>query len=155
ASYYLAPIGEVLRLALPALERDTVRALAGRAELAGLDAKRQVGGRKILVARPTAAVEAPGSLRGQAAGVLALLRADGETAVARIEERFGNARAALARLEAKGLVEMASRAPDRPVFDSSPRRDTPPELNAGQLAASRRLEAALRGEPGPRAFLLF
>src|SRR5262245_5627502 len=76
--YYFAPIGEVLRLALPALEREQVRALAAQGELSVGAAARQVGGRKVAFARPTDAIEAPGSLRGQAAAVLALLRATGE-----------------------------------------------------------------------------
>jgi primosomal protein N' (replication factor Y) len=47
-----------------------------------------VGGRKVSYAQPTDALEAPGSLRGQAAAILALLRASGEQPVARLEDRF-------------------------------------------------------------------
>src|SRR5271165_2682411 len=49
-AYYYAPIGEVLRLALPALERAQVRALATQGELHA--ATRQVGGRRVAYARP-------------------------------------------------------------------------------------------------------
>src|SRR6185312_798768 len=60
-SYYLAPIGEVLRLALPALEREQVRALAAQGELGDLDLRassRQVGGAKVAFAKATDAIEA-------------------------------------------------------------------------------------------------
>jgi primosomal protein N' (replication factor Y) len=156
AHYYLAPIGEVLRLALPALEREQVRALSAQAELVGLDAKKQVGKKKHLVARATDAVEAPGALRGQAALVLAALRGEGEIAIARLESRYGNARAALKKLEALGLVALEARAAaDKPSFDAPAARDTPPELNAAQAAATLAIEGALAGATGPHAFLLF
>src|SRR6185369_9360443 len=68
ASYYFAPIGEVLRLALPAIERGKARALAAEGALpSALSRTKQVGGRTVQVVRPTSAIEAPGSLRGQAA----------------------------------------------------------------------------------------
>ncbi|HVY49241.1 MAG TPA: DEAD/DEAH box helicase, partial [Minicystis sp.] len=157
AAYYFAPVGEVLRLALPALERDQVRRLHEQPELLALDPVRQVGGRKVLVARPTDRLEAPGTLRGQAAGVLAALRAEGEAHVARLEDRFGNARAALAKLEGLGLVTVERvEAARGPFFDAPAARDTPPELNAAQAIAAARIERALDpAAPDARAFLLF
>jgi primosomal protein N' (replication factor Y) (superfamily II helicase) len=167
AGYYFAPIGEVLRLALPALERDQVRALKTQGELDGvLDLARakQVGGRKVAYAQPTDAVEEPGTLRGQAAAVLSLLRAGGEQPVARLEERFGNARRVLKRLAELKLVALDEREPARdPFFRKPEERDVPPELNEPQARAAARIDAALaaladgqRGAPaGPTAFLLF
>lgn len=173
ADYYFAPIGEVLRLALPALERDQVRALSSSGEAP--EALRQVGGRKVAFARPTDLVEPAGSLRGQAAAILALLRATGEQPVARIEERFGNARAAVKKLAALGLATVELREPPRdPFFSAAAARDTPPALNEAQSHAAARIEAALAysspvapatpvtpatpvasGEVSSRAFLLF
>jgi primosomal protein N' (replication factor Y) (superfamily II helicase) len=157
AEYYFAPIGEVLRLALPALERDQVLALSAAGDAP--EARRQVGGRKVAFARPTDLVEAPGSLRGQAAAILALLRATGEQPVARLEERFGNARAAVKKLGALGLATVELREPPRdPFFSATAARDTPPELNEAQALAAARIEAALAAPPGDaaaRAFLLF
>ena len=43
---------------------------------------------------PTDAIEPAGSLRGQAAAILALLRATGEQRLSRLQERHGNARRA-------------------------------------------------------------
>ncbi|MGK3985628.1 primosomal protein N' [Sorangium sp. So ce136] len=177
AAYYFAPIGEVLRLALPALEREQVRALKAQGELNGvldLGRAKQVGGRKVAYARATDAVEEPGTLRGQAAAVLALLRANGEQPVARLEERFGNARSALKKLAERSLVALDEREPPRdPFFRLAEERDVPPELNAAQAEAAERIDAALAaasapgaGEPrpgapheprpaAPSAFLLF
>ncbi|WP_433929331.1 primosomal protein N' [Sorangium cellulosum] len=175
AAYYFAPIGEVLRLALPAIEREQVRALKAQGELDGvldLGRAKQVGGRKVAFARATDAIEEPGTLRGQAAALLALLRANGEQPVARLEERFGNARSALKKLAERGLVALDEREPPRdPFFRLAEARDVPPELNAAQAEAAARIDAALaaaagEGEPragapheprpaGPSAFLLF
>ncbi|WP_437575535.1 replication restart helicase PriA [Sorangium sp. So ce887] len=147
ASYYFAPIGEVLRLALPAIEREQVRALKAQGELDGmldLGRAKQVGGRKVAYARATDVVEEPGTLRGQAAAVLALLRATGEQPVARIEERFGNARSALKKLAERNLVALDEREPPRdPFFRLPEERDVPPELNAAQAEAAARIDAAL------------
>ena len=157
--YYFAPIGEVLRLALPALEREQARAI--QVEIGAGAATRQVGGRKLAYARPTDAVEAPGSLRGQAAAVLALLRANGEASVSRLEDRFGNARAAVKKLEGLGLVAVEHREPPRdPFFADALARDRPPELNGPQAEAADRIAAVIGEGPSPeadlpRGFLLF
>lgn len=155
SSYYFAPIGEVLRLALPAMEREQVRALAAQGELLS-DPARAVGPRKIAYARPTDAVETPGTLRGQAAAVLALLRAGGDQPVARLEDRFGNARNALKKLESLGLVALDQREPPRDPFFASPEaRVAAPDLKPAQADAAARITAAMDLVEGPRAFLLF
>ncbi|WP_437315170.1 replication restart helicase PriA [Sorangium sp. So ce385] len=157
AAYYFAPIGEVLRLALPAIEREQVRALKAQGELDGmldLGRAKQVGGRKVAYATATDAVEEPGTLRGQAAAVLALLRANGEQPVARLEERYGNARSALKKLAERGLVALDEREPPRdPFFRLPEERDVPPELNPAQAEAAARIDAALAAlsEPGRAA----
>ena len=157
-AYYFAPIGEVLRLALPALEREQVRALKAQGELDVGGATKQVGGRKVAYARPTDAIEAPGTLRGQTAALLALLRASGEQPVARLQDRFSSARVAVKRLMALGLVAVEQREPPRDPFFADPlARDLPPELNAPQAEAVARINAAMEGGGGEggRAFLLF
>lgn len=166
AGYYFAPIGEVLRLALPALEREQVRAMTAQGEFGGaldLARQKQVGGRKVLFAHPTDAVEPPGALRGQAAAVLARLRALGEQPVARLEQEFKAARAAVKKLAAMGLVAVEERErPRDPFFRFPEARDTPPALNEAQAAAAARIDAALAASASrapdkerERAFLLF
>jgi primosomal protein N' (replication factor Y) len=157
ATYYYAPIGEVLRLALPALERDRLRELETQGKLALGEAParaRQVGGRRRAFARPTDRVEPPGALRGQAAAVLALLRASGEQPVAALEARHAGARAAVRKLVALGLVLVESRAvASPPALAPPPAPDAPPELNDAQRSAAERIiESDLAG---PRGFLLF
>jgi primosomal protein N' (replication factor Y) len=156
AAYYFAPIGEVLRLALPALEREQRRALEAQGTLlpGELGARtRQVGGRVTIFARATDQIEKPGTIRGQAAAVLALLRATGEQSLQQLKTRHKNARAALTKLEELGLVVLERRAAERaPLFEAEPARDAPPELNQAQRDAVARIGAALGTASG---FLLF
>jgi primosomal protein N' (replication factor Y) len=150
ADYYFAPIGEVVRLALPPVERDVARAAA---EPTLFDRGRGVG-RRVLWVRPTEQVEVAGSLRGQAAAVLAQVRAVGAVPIARLEEQWGAARAAVKRLTDAGLVAVEERdAPDAPAFASPVERDTPPEPTAGQREANDAIAAAL-SERTARTFLL-
>jgi len=156
AAYYFAPIGEVLRLALPAMERESVREMQAQGELLGtLGRVKQVGGRRIAFARATDVVEQPGTLRGQTAAVLSLLRSNGEAPIARLEDKFGNARAAIKKLVALGLVAVDDREAPRDAFFALPEpRDEPPALNEAQLSATNHLEAALNTGKHA-AFLLF
>ena len=125
--------------ALPAVEREQVRALERQGQLLTgehLGGLRAVGGKRVAVARATDRVEQPGSLRGQVRAVLATLRATGEQPVIELEKRFSNARYAVKRLAALGLVELAQRAVERPpLLSDTPERDQPPELNPAQLEA--------------------
>jgi primosomal protein N' (replication factor Y) len=153
STYYLAPIGEVLRLALPAMERGRAQELASQGELA-LNQTRVVGKRRLVFARPTDAVEKPGTLRGQAAAVLALLRSSGNAPVTHLEERFGNARAAVKKLEALGLVTTELREPPPDAFFAeSVARDEAPDLTDAQRTATLAIEAGL--DAPPASFLLF
>ncbi|MBM4375516.1 MAG: primosomal protein N' [Deltaproteobacteria bacterium] len=155
ARYYLAPIGEVLRLALPAVEREVVRALEEQGELLpgeGPLRSRQVG-RPVLVAKATPRVEEPGRLRGQAAAILAWLRANGPTPVAELASRHGNARSALRKLGELGLVEEERRSVDvGALHEDEVPRDSPPELTEAQREAVRRIG---EGFGRPEGFLLF
>jgi len=88
ASYYFAPIGEVVRLALPPLERAT--ALEVNDPML-FDEARGVGARVVKWAAATATVDASaeGALRGQTSAVLAHVRALGAEPVARLVARWG------------------------------------------------------------------
>ncbi len=156
SAYYFAPIGEVLRLSLPAIEREKARALeAGGAAPSALARTKQVGGRVVQMVRPTSAVEAAGSLRGQAAAVVALLRASGEAQISALEKQFGNARAAVKKLVALGLAETFEREAERDPFFAEPlERDVAPELTEAQARAADAIRAAI-GAHETAGFLLF
>ena len=150
ARYYLAPVGEVLRLALPALERSLAQRVEGAA-----GKKLEAVGKLVQVVclEPEAAVGA--ELRGQARDIVEHLRAHGDTRVSELAKSFGNARAAVKKLAERGIVRAERRAEDvDPFFAERAERDVPPELNAAQRRAVERIGAALAREPGATSFLL-
>ncbi|PIE05560.1 MAG: primosomal protein N', partial [Sorangium cellulosum] len=152
AAYYLAPIGEVLRTALPALERRHANNLRQRGLL---DTRgKEVGGRFVQVASATSACSDGVRLRGATPLVLAYLRANGPTEVARLCDVFSTARAAVKRLAALGLVsiDVREQASD-PFFVHRVARDTPPEPTAAQQEAISAINGAIDKGSG-RAFLL-
>jgi len=151
ASYYFAPIGEAVRLALPPVDRDTARELE---EPSLFGEARGVGARRVQWVVPTAQLEAAGSLRGQAASLLAHVRATGAEPLAKLADRWGNARAAVKRLVEAGLVTVDERdAPRDPFFAEPAVRDAPHEATAAQSAAIDAISHALR-EPKAGTFLL-
>jgi primosomal protein N' (replication factor Y) len=160
ARYYLAPIGEVLRLALPALEREQLRELRAQGKLGFDEApgrSRHVGGRLVSYARPSDRLEEPGSLRGSAAAVLATLRAAGDMSVPDLEKRFSGARRALKKLAALELVIVERReAPRAAPFAEEAVSEPVPELTPAQHAAVSELSATWKAKAeAPGGFLLF
>lgn len=155
ANYYLAPIGEVLRLALPQLERERLAEASDQQLFEG--AAIGVVGRMVQVAESVVS-EAPhpeeGKLRGNARAILELLRAEGPQAVSELGARFSTARSAVRRLSELGLVrvEQRPRAVD-PYWGEAVERDQAKPLNPAQLDAVRAIISALEAQ-GARAFLL-
>ena len=151
AAYYFAPIGEVVRLALPPIDREAAREVAAPSlfgEAGG------VGARRVQWVAPTPSVEDAGAVRGQAAAILAALRASGATPLARLEERWGNARAAVKRLAETGLVLVEEReAPADPFFAEPSARDEPRDPTAAQAAAIEAIAGAI-GDGRGGTFLL-
>jgi primosomal protein N' (replication factor Y) len=142
AAYYFAPIGEVARLALPPVDRETVRELEAPSLFSGA---RGIATRRVRWALATAKVEEPGSLRGQGSAILAHLRAVGATSVAKLEERWGNARAAVKKLEELGLAATEDReVPADPFFAEAAERDAPHEATKAQMAAIHAIISALQ-----------
>jgi primosomal protein N' (replication factor Y) (superfamily II helicase) len=151
ATYYLAPIGEVVRLALPPVDRETARELA--APTLFQDA-RGVAALRVQWVTATDRVEAAGSLRGQAAAILAHVRATGAEPLAHLEKRWGNARAATKKLAGLGLVTIDARdAPADAPFAEAEARDVAQEATASQTAAIKAIGDALRSAR-PFTFLL-
>jgi primosomal protein N' (replication factor Y) len=151
ASYYFAPIGEVVRLALPPVDRDTAREVL---EPSLFGEARGVAARHVQWVVPTSRVEEAGTLRGQAAALLAHLRASGAEPIARLEERWKAARAAVKRLREAGLVTVEDRAaPRESPFGAPTERDAPHDATPAQTAAIDAIAAALT-QPRAETFLL-
>jgi primosomal protein N' (replication factor Y) len=154
SNYYMSPVGEVMRLAVPAVERTQVedQATLSLIEEAGAVAV----GRLVQVASLVDGAARPDKLRGNAAAVLdALSEAAPEPVpVAELAERVGSARAVLKRLAAAGVVHIAQRAAATDPFFAVPaERDVPPALNDAQARAVERITTRL-AERGAGGFLL-
>jgi primosomal protein N' (replication factor Y) len=154
SSYYLAPIGEVMRLAVPAVERTYVR------DPGTLDLLQEAGvsaiGRFVQVAQAAPEVVVPGStkLAKKASEVLAALVQDGPQAVADLDRRFGSVRASLKKLEELRLIRVDKRpASVDPFFASPAERDVPPPLTDAQAQAVSAIVGKVDART-PGAFLL-
>jgi primosomal protein N' (replication factor Y) (superfamily II helicase) len=153
ASYYLAPIGEVMRLAVPAIERTRARELRGEGLL---EANARAVGRaqSYVEAMPRELGQDEAAPRGQALEVYRHLLAFGPSSLAELGKRWKNARAAVKRLEALGLAKSEQRSLiGDPFFDAPAARDVPPVLNSAQRAAVDAIAARLDARQN-HAFLL-
>ena len=152
ADYYLAPIGEVVRLALPPASRDLDDAVREPSlfptSSRGLSARRVRWVVAQEVAHPTP------TLRGQALAIWQHLAVTREMEIARLAQTWKNARAAVATLVTAGLVRVEDRrAVGDAFFGEAVPFEAPPELTAAQEAAALRVERAL-ALPTPSTFLL-
>ncbi|MBN2197315.1 MAG: primosomal protein N' [Polyangiaceae bacterium] len=150
ARYYIAPIGEVMRLALPAVERAQKESLDQQGfDLGDVDTV----GRMVQAARAVPG-ELPPRLGEQARAIHQCLGRDGPTLVSELAERWPNARGALRRLVELGLAAVERRpAPDDPFELGLVARDRAPLLNTAQGAAVDAIRAGLE-DAAARAFLL-
>jgi primosomal protein N' (replication factor Y) len=151
AAYYFAPIGEVMKLALPPIERVTARAVD---EPSLFGNARGVGARRVQWIAPTEVTGDASKVRGQASAILAHVRAVGPTPMARLEERWGNARAAVRRLAELGVVAIEEREkPSDPFFPERAERDRPLDATPAQRQAIDAIDGALAAR-APATFLL-
>jgi primosomal protein N' (replication factor Y) len=150
AQYYFAPIGDVMRLALPPLDRAAERAVE---EPSLFRSARGVGARLVQWAVPIAD-PTDSATSGQAAEILDHLRRDGAVPLPTLTARWKNARAAMKRLTERGLARIEMRAaPDPPAFANAEPRDEMPEATVAQQEAVTLLENALTSR-SPATFLL-
>ena len=146
--YYLAPIGEVLRLALPAVERTPV----SQENLFGKQAK-MIGRVLHRVHRVEPCPSDVRPQKGQAAEILLVL-AKGPSLLRDLEKQFKGARAAVQRLEKLGLVRTDTVTDVKnPFFARITERDTPPLLTPAQRSAVSAIITALE-TASRQAFLL-
>jgi primosomal protein N' (replication factor Y) len=133
ASYYLYPLGEVLKTALPS----GINLQSRTAGDGGVD--KVVGGRKIKrerFYRPGAihdVLRQPGS---KATGILDVIREAGDIPAADLRRRFGQCQSQLKRLLELGLVQVEEREVYRDPFgEEQTERDCPRTLNLHQSKA--------------------
>jgi len=150
ASYYLSPIGEVVRLALPPADKEA--ALVVEEPTLFSEAK-GISVRQVQWVLPTEVVET--SIKAGPARLLAYLRAHGALPLSRLEDQFGGARATVKKLKEQGLVTVEERDAIRdPFFMESILRDTELAPTDPQQVAMDALAAALAPEKGATTFLL-
>jgi len=141
AAYYLHPLGEVLKTALPV----GINIRSGKGAC-GADDKIS-GGRSVKrerFYRAQVLAEAGRQPGSKAVEILDLIRETGEMAAADLRRRFGQCSAQLKRLEELGLVQMEEREIYRNPFGEEPiQRDTPKLLNDQQAGALQQITTAL------------
>ncbi len=157
ASYYLHPIGEVLRGAAPALDRDAVAALKASGFLARaseLKTATRVTIDRIKMWKRVPGAELPARTSAKQREVIAVLEARGSVSEAELRTLVTVTRATLTRLAEKGLitVELAD-APRDPFFETRIDRDVPPSLFDEQRHAVDAIAEAQRANR-PATFLL-
>src|SRR6188768_2807930 len=138
ARYYIAPIGAVIELALPAVERTAAEALSKRESFAV-----ESLGRMVQRVSALDGVEAGAKLGAQAREILEHLRQKGPETTPQLTKRWPNARAAVKRLEALTLVQIERIEAHPDPFFAHVAKDTPPELTPPQAAAVERITSAL------------
>ena len=158
SAYYMAPIGEVVRLSLPPVDKETSRAIQEPELFAPV--ARGVGARKVKwilagdVSGQVARTKEDGAGSSSATAMLAHVRAVGAVPLARLEERFRNARAATKKLAAQGLLVIEERAAVSDPFFAEPQPHEPaPVPTAPQAAAILAIETAIASST-PKTFLL-
>jgi len=140
ARYYIAPIGAVIELALPAVERTAAEALSKRESFAV-----ESLGRMVQRVSAVDGADAGAKLGAQAREILEHLRREGPETTPQLTKRWPNARAAVKRLEALTLVSIERVEAVVDPFFAQVAPDTPPALTSPQAAAVARITASLEG----------
>ncbi|NVN89635.1 MAG: primosomal protein N' [Desulfuromonadales bacterium] len=138
ASYYLHPLGEVLKTALPAgINLQTGKGSDGTIS----------GGQKIRFEAVYLAGDGAAPMRAlgaKAVEVLELIRSEGEVPAALLRKRFGACAPQLKRLTGLGLLKKQEREIFRDPFrEETVERDTPRQLNLHQQTALETLLTCL------------
>jgi primosomal protein N' (replication factor Y) len=145
ARYYLAPVGEVMRLALPLVERSDLEQLKVQGLVQG-DAIKSVGKLvQVAEAVPDTSLSEEAKqqrqrLRPAAREALEHLGATGATEVTALPI----SRAVVRRLSDLGLIQLSKRTATTSMASVAHEPDVVPELTPAQATASAEIEAALR-----------
>ena len=148
AGYYIHPLGEVIKAALPA----GINITSSRKSVTAPDGTKAAeeslrGGKRVkteLFYRAAGPVPADARLRDRTARIVAFLEAQGESPASLLRREFEADAALLKRLRDKGFIVAAEREVYRDPFREEVfRRDTPPLLNGSQAKVLGKLDAAL------------
>jgi len=149
ASYYLQPLGEVIKTALPAginIESSGKAAEDGAGQDPGEMLKGGRGIRRERFYRATDLAATAAGLRGTGARILLFLLEQGEASRSRLGELFPNPSAPLKRLAEQGLISVEEREVYRDPFRDEPSAPSPARiLNQAQAAAFARIAEAVTG----------
>ncbi len=149
ARYYFAPLGEVLALAVPAMERGAMARLRGAGIAPPTTAKlAPVRMQRVIRALPLVTAGKLGPARQR---LLDHLRGAGEVTLPVLTDRFPGAPALVKKLAEQGLVTIEERRVEASPFTDQEARDAPPVLTSEQVVAVDAIVAALEA---PKGFLL-
>jgi primosomal protein N' (replication factor Y) len=153
ASYYLSPLGEVLALALPAIERKTISRL--RAQGVAPETSKIAPSRiERIVARGIADVEGV-KLGHVAKELVAHVREAGEVPLLALRELWAGAPEIVRKLAARGVLVVHERELEVSAFADASERDVAPELTSEQAEAVAAITASLDDtQTPPLPFLL-
>lgn len=138
ARYYLHPVGEVLRMAAPALPKEALTALRQRGALSDTERVKgsQLGTRTMLFVRPVPDAVSPQRLGKAQKVVWALALERGEISVDELGRHVRNARSVVRALTDKGLLTQENReVAENPFFASPVERRPGPTPNPEQAVA--------------------
>lgn len=137
ADYYLHPLGEVLRTALPCCLTARVAPDQGTRLAAAQGIKRERWARFLSDGEST-------GIRGKALSLLSVVREERAVPTASLRARFGDVSPILKKLQEKGLLVIEDREVYRdPFAGECITLDFPRQLNAAQEGARAALEAAV------------
>ena len=151
ARYYLAPIGEVVALALPAIERKAIRRMHAEGVRPATTKIAPEHITRFVRKTATAALLPPKKLGPAARAILEKLDRDGETPLRALTEEWASASSIVRKLAAQQLVEIEERTVEAKVFAEDQARDSAPTLNAEQQVAAEALVAAVDAADDPGA----
>jgi primosomal protein N' (replication factor Y) len=156
ADYYLAPLGEVLKAAAPALPKDAIGELKARgfvsdaSELKG----KQIAVKKTWRVKRVEGVELPPRAGPKQRMVIALLEARGELSLPELNKLVPEARGMVKKLAERGLVSLEEmNVASDPFYAEALPREAPFQANDEQQVAIEALTEALDREH-PGSFLL-
>jgi primosomal protein N' (replication factor Y) len=147
ASYYLHPLGEVIKAALPAgINLKTRRHLATSADGSFIAEERLTGGKSVRTETFYRSLPPPPDLpflRGKITQILGFLQSVGEAPGALIRKNFGESSQPLRKLVGLGLVALEKREVYRDPFREEVfEQDSPKSLNENQSKAFKRITGA-------------